>query len=81
MGERLRRQFNRAADLLTGSLEDVASGIGRARRTFYAYRAGERRVTPDAAQALVRLLRRRGAQLNEAADELERTADEEETHA
>ena len=81
MGEQLRRQFNRAADLLTGSLEGVARGIGCARRTFFAYRSGYRRVTPKAARALARLLRRRADELTDAADELETTVDEEDGHA
>ena len=71
VGEQLRRRFNRAADLLTGSLEDVARAIGRARRTFFAYRSGERRVTPEAARALARYLRLRAGKLREAADDLE----------
>ncbi len=78
MGEELRRRFNRAADLLTGSLEDVARAIGRARRTFFAYRSGERRVTPEAARALTRYLRLRAGKLLEAADDLENAARKEE---
>ena len=61
--------------MATASLGDIADGIGRALRTVHMYRSGERRVTPNAARALARHLRRRSELFEKSARELERTAD------
>lgn len=77
MGEQLRRWFNRASDVATASLEDVGRGIGKARRTFFAYRSGDRHVTPQAALDLAGYLRRRAAKFLDVAEKLEDAAERE----
>ena len=61
----------RATDLLSGSLEEVASVVGRSYRTVVAYRLGERRVPDDVKEKLAAYMRDRGGKLAEAAEELE----------
>lgn len=78
MRNRLRVPFVKAIHLATASIEDVAKGIDRGRRTVTAYLGGERRVTPDAAQALAAYLRGRARAFNEAADRIEAAAEKEE---
>ena len=74
----LRARFLKTLDVAVATLGDVAEGMGRHYRTIQNYRRGERRVTEDAALALVRYLRIRAAELNQAADELETAAQQEE---
>ncbi len=76
--ESLRSLFVRATDLAMTSLKDISEAMGRVRRTLQMYRAGQRRVTPDAARALALYLREQARAFEGIADELERTADKEE---
>ncbi len=52
----------------------LAEEAGYDRSTFAKYRSGEREVTPDAAEALAEVLRRRGKRLAELAEQLEKEA-------
>ncbi len=78
--ETLRSLFVRATDLAMASLNDISKAMGRVRRTLQMYRGGHRRVTPDAARSLALYLREQATAFEEIADELERTADEEEAN-
>ena len=70
--------FRRAVGVATATLGAVSAGAHRQLRMMQSYLHGERRVTPDAAQDLVRYLRQRVDELNEAADRLEESQREEE---
>ncbi len=63
--------FRAAVGVAVATLGDVATGTNRHYRTVQSYLRGERPVTSDAARALSRYLRRRIDELNEAADKLE----------
>ena len=78
--ETLRSLFVRATDLARTSLKDISEAMGRVRRTLQMYRAGQRRVTPDAACSLALYLREQAGAFEEIADELERTTDKEEAN-
>jgi hypothetical protein len=78
MSNHLRSAFVWASDLALASITDVARGIDRVRRTVHMYRAGHRRVTPEAARDLAAYLRERAKAFLAAADELERAARKEE---
>ena len=52
-------------------MRDVSHWTGRGYSTLQAYRAGQRRVTSDAARELVGYLRSQAESLTEAADKLE----------
>ncbi len=74
MTKELRSAFRRALRLAVPQLPEVAKGIGRSVRAVQMYRDGDRRVTPEAALAFARWLRRRARAVEGAADELERAA-------
>ncbi len=78
--ESLRYLFVRATNLAMASLKDISKATGRVRRTLQMYRAGQRRVTPDAARSLALYLQEQAGAFEEIADELERTADKEEAN-
>lgn len=78
--ESLPSLFVRATNLAMASLKDISEAMGRVRRTLQMYRAGQRRVTPDAARSLALYLQEQARAFEEIADELERTADKEEAN-
>ena len=69
MSKVLERAYLRALALV--SMRDVSRGTGRGYSTLQAYRAGERRVTSDAARELVGYLRSQAETFTEAARRLE----------
>ena len=73
----MRSVFVKSLDVATASLRDIGPAMGRSERLLHAIRAGERRVTKDAASKLATYLRGRAREFEEAADELERAIREE----
>ena len=74
----LRSSFVRSARLATATYGHVARGMGRSLASLDKWRAGRLPVTRDAARRLASYLRRRAELFIAAADELERTLDQEE---
>jgi hypothetical protein len=69
MSKALERAYLAALRLV--NVSDLARATGRAFRTLASYRAGERRVTPEAARELVTYLRSRADHFTRAADKLD----------
>lgn len=74
--ENLRESFIRATELVQDSLSSLAEELGCTRRALTYWRSGERGVSPEVARRLAACLRRKGGALLEAAEELERAAEE-----
>ena len=76
MSKTLEKAYLKALGFLNVSA--VARATGRAFRTLAAYRAGDRRVTAEAARELVAYLRSHADLLTKAADRLEAAVTREE---
>lgn len=65
-----------ALDATTPTLRDVAAWVRTPYPTVRAWRAGDRKPSPDATRKLVRALRRHCSRLQRFADRLERSIPE-----
>ena len=74
MTKRLNQLMHRATEGAAVSIRKLAEEAGYHWTTFAKYREGTREVTPEAALALAKVLRRRGRKYLELADRLERLA-------
>ena len=74
MAAKLTRLFLRALERAPVSVVRLAEEAGYHYTSFQKYQDGSRTPTPDAAEALAKVLRRRGRKLTELADQLEQQA-------
>ena len=74
MGTKLDRLMVRALEEACATLGDLAEEAGYHPVSFARYKTGDRRVSPGAAVALAKVLRRRSADLAALGDRLEETA-------
>lgn len=63
--------FKEATDLLSVSMEQIASTVGKTYGTVLAYRTGDRVPPPEVRQRLAAFMREHSATLLRASDELE----------
>lgn len=63
--------FKKATDLLSVSLDQIASAVGKTYATVLAYRTGDRTPPPEVHAHLVTFMREHAAALSRAADELD----------
>lgn len=78
MQDELTDLYRKALELAVPTVRDLADALERSERTLHAYKAGERRVTLEAARELARLLQGRSEQLTRVARELEAAAERKE---
>ncbi len=62
--------IERALDIATGNLKEIADAAGISYATLWAWKAGRRNPTPENLAALANALERRGGELRELAKEL-----------
>jgi hypothetical protein len=63
--------FKEATDLLSVSLERIASALGKSYGTVLAYRTGDRVPPPEVRERLAAFMREHSAALSQAADEID----------
>jgi hypothetical protein len=63
--------FKKATDLLSVSLNQVASAVGKTYATVLAYRTGDRTPPPEVYAQLAAFMREHAAAVSRAADELD----------
>jgi hypothetical protein len=63
--------FREATDLLSMSLDDIASVVGKTYATVLAYRTGGRVPPPEVRMKLAALMRERGKMLLSRADDID----------
>lgn len=74
MTEQVRVMIERALDVATGTLQEIADAAGISYDTLWAWKTGRRNPTPENLQRLADVLEQRGREIEELSEEVRRAA-------